>query len=186
MTNLPHASLTRWVVATTITLGVLCVGIYLGWFILRPFILTPLYADELMPAVRRYFERTNTSKGWTDPNILRQVATGKALDWLIQTRCVGCSRIEITTGTHIAELQILDYSGSWSKVGVRVESAWHLVDTNDGTILGPCHAQAYSEVLLLRRESGVWKVADGADAPGWERNAIDDSPELRAKYCPLN
>jgi len=83
-------------------------------------------------------------------------------------------------------MDVLDYSPTWSTVGVRVEQAWHLVDPFTREILGGCHVQAYSEVWLLKREAGEWKVADGADAPGWERNAIDDSPELRAKYCPLN
>lgn len=156
------------------------------WWLVRPIILTKTHSAELMPPMQRYLELTSSIEGWRDPTVISRVATGKRLEYLLQNRCINCSRLQVTTTTHIVKMEVLDYSPIWSTVGVRVEQAWHLVNTFTGEILGGCHVQTYSEVWLLKREAGEWKIADGADAFGWERNAIDDSPELRAKYCPLN
>lgn len=166
--------------------AVLLIFSFAVWWVVQPWLLTLIYGDELRVAVHNHFTVIYTIAGNRDPNVMAQVTTGKHLADLIRVRCIDCPRVQVATRIEIPFLQVLSYSGNISKVGARVEYGWHLVDTATGTEVGPCHAQAFSTVMILVRENGVWKAADGSDAWGWERDPVDDTPLLRSKYCPSN
>jgi hypothetical protein len=173
----------KWI-SLGITSASILLCIVVIWWLLQPWWLTWLHGDELRPAIQKYFEITSTIEGNRDPNIIAQVTTGKHRDYLVRVRCVECPGVQVATRIEIPILKVFDYSSNTSKVGVRIEYGWRLVDTQTGVVIGSCHAQAFSTVMILVQENGVWKVADGGEAWGWERNPVDDSSELRAKYCP--
>lgn len=173
----------RIYLAIAIFLLFLCACI--GW-VYRLVWWTRMYGAELKPDVQRYFEVTDTVAGWTDPNVMAQVATGNRLEDLIRYRCRTCPRIQVATSVHIPRLEVLEYSSDRSKVLARIEWGWHDVDTKTGAVSSYCHAQAYWIVLILAREGSVWKVSDIGDITREERNPVDDTRELRAKYCPSN
>ncbi len=164
------------------SISLLCILVI--WWLLQPWWLTRLHGDELRAAVHRHFTVIYTIAGNRDPDVMAQVTAGKHLADLTRFRCVDCPGVQVATRIGIPVLEVLSYSGNTSKVGARVEYGWHLLDTKTGSEIGPCHAQAYSTVMILVRENGVWKVAGGDNAWGWERDPADDTPELRAKYCP--
>lgn len=150
----------------------------------RPAYWTWMHSAELKADVQRYFEVTDTIAGWTDPEVMAQVATGKHLENLIRHQCRTCPRIQVMTSMHIPTLDVLDYSATQSKVLARIEWGWHWTNTQTRAVISNCHAQAYWIVLILAREDGVWKISDIGEINQEERNPVDDTPELRAKYCP--
>lgn len=147
---------------------------------------TWMYSAELKPDVQRYFEVTDTIAGWTDPKVMAEVATGKHLENLIRYQCRTCPRVQVATSVHIPRLDVLEYSATQSRVLARIEWGWRDVDTKTGAVSSYCHAQAFWIILILTREEGVWKVSDIGDISREQRDPVDDTPELRAKYCPSN
>jgi hypothetical protein len=151
-----------------------------GWWLVRPLWLTQTYGSILRDAVQKYSEVRGTIEGWRDPDVIAQVATGDALDYLLQVRCVDCASVQVATKINVEALKVMEYSPTISKVMVRVEWGWHKTDPNTGTVLGSCHAQAFTSIYVLTWEGSTWKVSGEGDT---DRNPVDDSPELRAKYC---
>jgi hypothetical protein len=169
----------RILIATAILLGV----ILLGYWLIKPLWLTQTYGPKLKDVVQKYNEALGTVAGWKDPAVAAQVATGKNLDYLVQTRCRNCPSVAVFTKVDVQILQVLDYSPTTSKVLARIGEGWHEVSPSTGQVLGPCHAQAYTVIHILVQEGGVWKISDGEPT---DRAPVDDSPELLAKYCGSN
>lgn len=167
------------VLLVVIGLSILLVSVTV-WGIAWPEWLTRTYGPELREAIQRYEEVLGSVEGVRDPAIMAQVTTGDYLDFLIRVRCVDCGSVEVATATHVEVLKVLEYSSNISKVSVRVEWGLHQVDPNTGAVLSPCIAQAFLESYILKRESGIWKVAG---VEGSYRHSIVNTPELRAKYC---
>jgi len=171
----------RFYFAIAIGLLFLCACVAFAY---RPVLWTWMHGEEMKPNVQKYLEVTGTLAGWTDPEVMARVATGKQLENLIRHQCRTCPRIQSATSVHIAKLDVLEYSATQSKILARIEWGWRDVDTKTGEVSRYCHAQAYWIVLILTREGGVWKVSDVGDISREQRNPVDDTPELRAKYCP--
>lgn len=153
------------------------------WGIVWPEWLTRTYGAELREAIQRYEEVLGSVEGVRDPAIMAQVTTGDYLAYLISVRCVDCRSVQVATATHVEVLKVLEYSSTVSKVSVRVEWGWRQVDPSTGAVLSPCIAQAFPASYNLKRENGIWKVAG---EEGTYRHSIDNTPELRAKYCNEN
>ncbi len=153
------------------------------WWLVQPQWLTRMYDTELRTAIQRYLEDTATVEGQRDPKVIAQVTTGRHRDYLTQVRCIECPAVQVATKTSIKSLEVLEYSSTLSKVRVRVEYGWHMVEPNTNAMIGPCHAQAYTTILILAKEGALWKVSDVEDISQPEANRIDDSPGLLAKYC---
>ncbi len=170
----------------TVLMIMLAVSSLVLWWQLRPLLLTRMYESELRMPVQKYLEVSATIEGWRDPNVMAQVATGNHLKDMIRFRCDNCPGVTVATRTSIKGFEVLEYSSTLSKVRARVEYGWHLVEPNTNTVMGPCHAQAYTIVLILAKEDALWKVSDVEDVSQPEANRIDDSPELLAKYCSSN
>ncbi len=170
---------TRVAIVIIILLGLVLAGRWLVY----PLWLTQIYGPSLRNAVQRYEEILGTVAGVRDPAVMAQVTTGDYLDYLTRVRCVDCVGVQVVTKTNVDVLSVLEYSPTLSKVMVRVEWGWRDTDPNTGTALGSCHAQAFTSIYVLAWENDTWKVSGGEDT---NRNPIDDSPELRAKYCNLN
>lgn len=171
-----HLSVSRLFMVIALLLS----AILIGYWLLKPFWLTQTYGSELREAAQRYNELLGTVAGWYDPSVAAQVATGKNLDYLVQTRCHDCPSVAVFTKVNAQVLQVLEYSPTFSKAIVRIEEGWHQVSPSTGEALGPCHAHAYTLIHIFVREDGIWKVSDGEPA---DRNQVDDSTELLAKYC---
>ena len=160
-------------------LGVLLVG----WWYIRPWWLTQTYGPELRWAILRYVKVLGTIEGRRDPSVMAQVATGESLKNLVQFRCKDCNTVLVTTKADVKISQVLEYSSVASEVIARIEVGWRPVSPDTGAVHGECHAQAYTNHLLLLRENGRWKVADLKDV---NAGRVDDTPELLAKYCDSN
>lgn len=158
-------------------------AVLVGYWLIKPLWLTQAYGPELKDAAQRYNEVLGTVAGWYDPSVAAQVATGKNLNYLVQTRCQNCPSVAVFTKVNAQILQVLKYSPTFSKAVVRIEEGWYQVLPSTGEALGPCHAHAYTVIHIFVREDGVWKVSDGEPA---DRNQVDDSTELLAKYCGPN
>lgn len=158
-------------------------GFLILWGFLRPFWLTQVYSPELEQAVQRYFEVSYSLEGLTRSEVLSQVATGKILEGQIQFLCRGCPSIPEATKVHVETLWVLDYSDTTSKAAFRIEYGIKYVDPKTQEVQIGCHATAHTEVLILRKELGIWKVENGANEFGFDRDPVEDSPELHAKYC---
>lgn len=145
--------------------------------------LTRMYRSELEPVAQRYLNLHATIEGWQDPNVMAQViARGKYLDDLIQLRCVECASIEVATGIQIQAFRVLDYKTNTSKVRVRYEGAWQLVDPQTRAVIGQCNVGVYDIELILSREDNIWKVADvGEYIP--KVISTDEFDRLQTKYC---
>lgn len=151
------------------------------WWIVRPEWLTRIYGPELREAIQRYHEVLGSVERVRDPAIMAQVATGDHLAFLISVQCiVDCRSVQVITATHVEVLKVLEYSSTISKASVWVEWGWRQVNPNTGAILSPCVAQAFPATYILKREGGIWKVVG---EEGTYRHSIDNTPELRAKYC---
>ncbi len=174
----------RWV-HLAVALSVLFLGLCSIW-LSRPLWLTWMHSEEMRQAVQRYLDVTTTIEGNRDPDVIAQVATGNHLKDLIRYRCVKCPRIQVATLIHIPILEVWEYSATTSRVRARVEWGWHWVDSSTRIVISECHAQAYTIILILSRENGVWKISEIGEIGRDERNPIDDTPELRAKYCPTD
>lgn len=143
-------------------------------------------ADDLRPSIQKYLDETNTVAGQRDPEVMAQVSTGNHLRDLIQYRCLTCDREQVATQNYVASVVVLQYSEIIATAKVRWEWGWHDVDPNTGRVISPCHAQAATRIFILTREQGVWKVSDFGHLEASDVNPVDDSPELRAKYCSSN
>ena len=76
----------------------LIVGVVLvGYWLIKPLWLTQAYGPELKDAAQRYNEVLGTVAGWYDPSVAAQVATGKNLNYLVQTRCQNCPSVAVFT-----------------------------------------------------------------------------------------
>ncbi|MGB8646052.1 MAG: hypothetical protein WCF84_12505 [Anaerolineae bacterium] len=174
----------RW-----IFLGIALVSIWLGLAFFCPMQLlhsAELKADVFRPSIQRYFDVIGTVAGWQDLNIMAQVATGQRLKDMIQYRCISCSSIEVDTKNYIANIEVLDNADTTARVRVRVEHGWHEVNPYIGQLIGPCHAQAATTILILEKQGDMWKVSDIGDIDAADVDSVGDTPELRAKYCSNN
>lgn len=168
--------LTRWIVAVTSIILILLVA----WWLAKPWLLMQQYGTELRESLLRHVEIIGTAGGQQDPAVMAQVTTGKSLASSIEFRCKKCPTLLINKKADVKVLQVLGYSVSSSEVIARVEVGWYPVSTETSTITGGCHAQAYTIHVILQKEDGVWKVAEGKEV---DADRVDDSPELRALYC---
>ncbi|MBI5876715.1 MAG: hypothetical protein HZB53_03615 [Chloroflexi bacterium] len=136
--------------------------------------------EELRRALLHYEEVENSVAGYRDRSAVAQVATGTALEgWDVCRSCV----VYVWIAGQFTEFEVLTYSENWSKVRVRVEWAWHRVDPDNGEVISPCVAQAYTTIAYLTRENGVWKFSGGEILELPERRLVDNTPALNAKYC---
>lgn len=170
---------------TVLVMFILSMSLVL-WWQLRPLLLTRMHESELRMPVQKYLEVRATVKGWRDPDIMAQVATGNRLKDMIRFRCDNCPSVVVATRISIKRFEVLEYSSILSKVRARVEYGWRLVEPNTNTVMGPCHAQAYTIILFLAKEDTLWKVSDVEDIHQTEANRVDDSSELLSKYCSSN
>lgn len=152
----------------------------LSWQLVRPSWLMKTYGPELKEVILRYVKILGTVEGQSDPSVMAQVATGKSLAYRIQNRCNQCSTAIVVINADANILQVLDYSSVSSEVVARIEIGWHAMSPSSGIVRGICHAHAYTEHFVLVKEDSLWKVADLKDI---DSNSVDDSPELRSKYC---
>jgi hypothetical protein len=169
-------------VAVVAALGVFLVS----WLTLRPLLLTQIYGGQLEDAIRRIEEITGTIDGQSNPEAIAQIATGEYLNFLLQHRCQNCSSVQVATKIDIQTLRVVEYSSDFSLVVARVEWGWHWVSPRTGIVDSICHAQAYTNVYPLAKEEGVWKITSANYWVEIDPNRVDDSAELRAKYCQSN
>lgn len=167
----------------TVIFGIIVIVIANRWgsaFSIRPKILTWQHEEEMKSAIQYYYETLGSTKGRSDPEVIATYASGEYLDYLLKVRCVNCAGIQVATTVKIVDLVVLDYSPNSSKVATRIEYGWQNTSPITGKVLGACHAQAFSAIYLLNRQNASWKVSGGEET---NANRIDDSEELRAKYC---
>jgi hypothetical protein len=138
---------------------------------------------ELREAILKHVTVIGTIAGQRDPSVMAEVATGESLDSLVRYRCIECPTVLVTTKADVRILDVLKYSAAESEVVARVESGWHPVAPNTGSPLGACHAQAHTIRVIMQRQGGVWKIAEGKDVYA---DRVEDTPELLAKYCSSN
>lgn len=131
-------------------------------------------------AIQRYYRLFASVEGQSDPQVIASYAIGDYFDYLMKVRCVDCPSIQAARVVKVVDLRVLDYSQTSSRVYARIEYAWNKVSPITGERIGPCHAQAFSAIYLLIRQDNVWKIADGENI---NANRLDDTPELRTKYC---
>lgn len=171
---------------TLVTILILLLAVFAIIYIEHQNQLSRIHEEELRPYIQRYLDLHTTIAGWLDPDVIAQVATGEQLNLAIRTRCRDCPSVELIMTNHIVTLEVLEYAETKAKVRVRWEYAWHQVDPKTGGILGPCHAQARTIQLFLTRQDNLWKVSDSGGLDAADVNPVDDTPELRAKYCSTN
>jgi hypothetical protein len=145
-----------------------------------------MWADELRPSIQKYLDVSRTIAGWQDTEAMAQVASGNHLRDMVGNRCLTCTRVQVAIKNHIERLEVLQYSQTVATVRVRSEWGWHDVNPETGMVIGPCHAQAATNIFILTREEGTWKVSDFGKIEAADVNPVDDTPELRAKYCSAN
>lgn len=138
--------------------------------------------QELQRDLQRYLEVSNTVSGQRDRDVMREIATGSHFEHRWQLRCKSCI-VQVWITGQIIEFSVMEYNPTMSKVRVRVEWAWHDVDSDTGKVIGPCVAQAYTYIYILAREDGIWKVSDTELPTLAARKLVDNTPELNAKYC---
>ncbi len=169
-----------------IGLVILTAAFLLIRLLLYPWWLTRQYGSELEQAAQRYYQVIYSVEGSSDPDVMAQVSTGSDLNNHVEFRCRGCPSVLVMTAVSAKALWVFEYSLNLSKVAVRQQYGYHFVDPNTRQIRSRCEAEAVTEVLVLKRENGVWKVSGGSDEFGWGEDPVYDTPELRAKYCPSN
>jgi hypothetical protein len=141
--------------------------------------LTRKYGPELKAALIEYRRTLGSEAGRTDPNTMAQVATGPHLLNLVKTKCDACPSFQIARSVDVEIIRVLDYSLDYSRVAARVEWGWHKVSAATGEPIGPCHAQAYDQIFIMRYEDKKWKVADGESFA----HSVVDQRILELKHC---
>src|SRR5574341_1751880 len=164
-----------------IALLVLMMGLYMGWGLLRSWMLQK-HEPELRIDMQKYLELIDTVEGWRNPDIMAQVATGEHLNDLIRYRCEVCPSVTVATGIQIQKLEVLDYSSDSSKVRTRFEWWWHQVDKQTAAVFGECHVQVHTIVVVLARQDGIWKVAQSKGITA-EYVSDEEFARLYKKYC---
>ncbi len=163
--------------------GVILIGSLFLWGFVRPFWLTRFYGPELEQAVERFFTLIYSVEGNTNPDVVDTVATGQDLEYHMKFLCRDCPSVPVVTEVQAKTLWVLEYSDTTSKAAFRIEWGMQYVDPKSKAVQITCRATAHTKVLILKKEQGVWKVETGADEFGFDRNPVEDSPELHAKYC---
>jgi hypothetical protein len=164
------------------TVAIALIVLLISWRILYPKWLTWMHGAEMRFATQRYLALHSTIEGWTDPSVMAQVATGEYLEYLIRSRCVDCLGVEVSTGIQIETVDVLEYGSSVSKVHVRYEGAWQMIDPQTRDVIGQCNVGVYENVLIMNRENNDWKVSGGED---FHSKVIsnDEFTRLQTKYC---
>lgn len=165
----------------------LCI-LAIWWSVSSPW-QTWTHGPKLRPAVQKYLDLTTTIEGWQNPDVMAQVTTGRYLEYLIRTRCVDCSGVEVATGIQIQTFEVLWYDERWSKVRVQYEGAWQMVNPQTRAVIGQCNVGVYSLELLMIREynyyvssSSIWKVADVGEYIS-KVISKDEFARLQKTYC---
>jgi hypothetical protein len=163
-----------------VVLGMLATIGVITWSLLRPTFLTQQHGAEMRNAVQRYLLLLNSVEGQSDPAVISDYATGEYLEYLMRVRCIDCPSVQVADRIEVVDLRVLDYSPGATRVWVRVEYGWSTVSPQTREPVGECHAQAFSAQYIFQRDDGNWKVIDGEEV---DPNRVDDSSQLRAKYC---
>jgi hypothetical protein len=147
---------------------------------LRPRLLTWQHEKEMKLVIQHYYELLASVEGQSDPAVIATYAANGYLEYLLKVRCINCAGIQVAKKIAVTDLRVLDYSPTSAKVYARIEYGWNLVSPQTSATLGPCHAQAFSEIYLLVRQDNEWKIAGGEEV---NPNRSDDTTELLNKYC---